>query len=188
VLTVVALAGGGALAAAHLDGGAGTAAGPAVIPSPSWTPPPMPAGYRLAREKNFGFSVPVPKGWSRSVADGGDEVRYVSKDGFVGLRIGVLKFAGPSPLRSWQQVEGQTRAKVDDYQRMRMSDTTWRGQKAAIWEFSFQGGARAWRAIDLGFGKEGGTGYAIYLSAPAADWAKYQPVFQAAADGIRIAQ
>jgi hypothetical protein len=111
----------------------------------------------------------------------------VSPNGLAGLRIGVLRFAGPSALQNWKDIEGQTSAKVDDYQRLRMTATKWRGRPAAVWEFSFQGSARAWRAIDLAFGTEGGTGYAVYLSAPQGQWARYRPVFQAAADGIRVA-
>lgn len=196
MVAAAAVAAGGALAATHLGGRENVAgsherrysATPSPRPSPSWTPPKVPAGYRLDHEKGFGFSVPVPRGWSREVVDTGGEVRYVSQNGLVGLRIGVLDFAGPSPLQNWKDIEGQTKAKVDHYKQLRMTDTKWRGQRAAIWEFTFQGRARTWRAIDLGFGAEGGTGYAIYLSAPDLEWVKYLPIFTTAADGFRITQ
>lgn len=65
-----------------------------------------------------------------------------------------------------------------------MQQTTFRGQPAAVWEFTFQGRARAFRAIDLGFGHEGEREYDIYLSAPDADWDAYRPTFDKARDGF----
>ncbi|MGO4749122.1 serine/threonine protein kinase, partial [Streptomyces sp. 2MCAF27] len=64
--------------------------------------------------------------------------------------------------------------------------TTYRGLPGAIWEFKFQGRERMYRAIDLGFGKQGGKAYALYLSAPADEWGDYLDVFRNARDGFKI--
>jgi hypothetical protein len=63
--------------------------------------------------------------------------------------------------------------------------TTFQGKPAAVWEFIFQGRVRAFRAIDLGFGQEGGKEFDIYLSAPDAQWDSYRPVFDTAKAGLR---
>jgi hypothetical protein len=65
-----------------------------------------------------------------------------------------------------------------------MQKTTFRGQSAAIWEFTFQGRARAFRSIDLGFGREGEREYDISVSAPSADWDTYRPIFDSVRDGF----
>lgn len=67
---------------------------------------------------------------------------------------------------------------------MTRTKTDW-GQDAALWEFTFKGTSATFRAADLGFGKEGGREYAIYLSAPKSQWDTYEPVFMAAVAGFR---
>ncbi|MDJ0340591.1 serine/threonine-protein kinase [Streptomyces sp. H10-C2] len=195
-LTVVAVAAGGTLAFAHFRDGSGSTtgsgthtAGPPVTatpsPSPSTTaaPPPLPKNYRLVTETGQGFSVPVPKGWKRSVVDG--SVNYIDPTGLVGLKFNVLDYASPDPVAHFTSLESVMRTKLDGYHQERMQPTSVFGQKAAIWQFTFKGSKRDYRAIDLGFGKEGGREYAIYLSAPKAQWDEYKPVFDNVVAGFR---
>ncbi|MFI1796789.1 serine/threonine-protein kinase [Streptomyces sp. NPDC020379] len=160
---------------------------PGPKPSPSassYSPPPVPAGYHLVEEKRLGVSFPVPDGWTRQEKSA-VEVDYLDRTTRVGLKINVLDFAGPDHLQHWKDVEDQLKTEVNGYKRGRMQETSFRGEPAAVWEFTFQGRAREYRAIDLGFGKEGGSEYAIYLSAPSADWDRYRPVFDVVSDGFR---
>jgi tRNA A-37 threonylcarbamoyl transferase component Bud32 len=162
--------------------------------TPSATPsalPEVPAGYRLVKEPAFGLSVPVPEGWTRKANANGQDIDYIDPTGLVGLKISVLDYASPDPLQHWKDVEAQLTAatnpdRLQGYQQLRMQATSWRGQAAAIWEFTFQGKVRTWRAADLGFGKEGGHEYAVYLSAPDAEWATCKPVFDNAVAGLRL--
>ncbi|WP_435125064.1 protein kinase domain-containing protein [Actinacidiphila sp. bgisy144] len=152
--------------------------------------PPLPAGYRLADEDHDGYhyTVPVPEGWKRTTPNGTDEVDWVTPDGLVGLKIDALPFASTDPLEHFQQIEPQTEQAVGDtYHRERMDRTVHLGQKAALWEFTFKGKVRDWHAIDLGFGQPGATEYAIYLSAPDAQWQQWLPVFNNAVAGFRAA-
>ncbi|MEU5421877.1 protein kinase [Streptomyces sp. NPDC020667] len=156
-------------------------------PSPSassFSPPPVPAGYHLVEEKKLGVSFPVPDGWTRQEKSA-VEVDYLDRTTRVGLKINVLDFAGPDHLQHWKDVEGQLKTELNGYKRGRMQETSFRGEPAAVWEFTFQGRAREYRAIDLGFGREGGNEYAIYLSAPSADWDRYRPVFDVVSEGFR---
>ncbi|MCD9142862.1 serine/threonine protein kinase [Streptomyces albireticuli] len=156
-------------------------AGPSASAEP---PPPVPKGYHLVKEEKLGVSFPVPDGWTRR-AKSAVEVDYIDRTGLVNLKVNVLDFASPDHLQHWKEVESQMRTKVDGYQRGRMQETTYRGEPAAVWEFEFKGRARDFRAIDLGFGREGGNEYAIYLSGPKADWERHRPVFDAVRDGFR---
>ncbi|MFI0739605.1 serine/threonine-protein kinase [Streptomyces sp. NPDC021100] len=156
----------------------------APTPTPS-SPPPVPPGYRLVTEKRLGVTFPVPAGWSRKEKSA-VEVDYIDPTGLVDLKVNVLDLASPDPLKHWQDVEQEVRTKVDDYRRLRMQSTAYRGDPAAVWEFAFKGRAREYRAIDLGFGRAGGDEYAVYLSAPSADWDRHRPVFDAVRDGFRV--
>ncbi|MFI2300544.1 serine/threonine protein kinase, partial [Actinacidiphila glaucinigra] len=196
----VALAGGGFYAAQHFGGSTGTQgdgpgpshsatssspSSPSPSPSPSAPgPSPVPAGYRLAEEPERGFSVPVPEGWTRQVQ--GDQVIYVDPSGLAGLRIGTLDYAASDPLEHFEEEEQQTIPKLAGYERLRMQSTRWRDRPAAIWEFAFQGKARDFRAIDLGFGEPGGREFAVYLSAPTAQWGDFRSVFDNAVAGLVV--
>ncbi|MDX3240008.1 serine/threonine protein kinase, partial [Streptomyces sp. ME03-5709C] len=202
VALAAALSGGGFYTAAHFGGSGGTrddGAGPSrsatspssspSSPAPSPSPPvpgpsPVPAGYHLAEEPERGFSVPVPDGWTRQVQ--GDEVVYVDPSGLAGLRIGTLDYAASDPLEHFEDEERQTIPKLEGYERLRMQSTRWRDRPAAVWEFTFQGKARGFRAIDLGFGEPGGREFAVYLSAPTAQWGDFRSVFADAVAGLVV--
>lgn len=198
-LAVVAVAAGGTYLATGPGGDASAAASTSQSPSPSRSPSPtasasaspsiapVPAGYHLAHEPDRGYSVPVPDGWTRQ-ADSNGDVDFIDPTKTVDLKVSAMEFAGTSPIQGWKELEPQTRQQVGDtYHRLRMNATRWRDQPAALWEFTWQGKTRTWHAIDLGFGEEGGTAYAIYLSAPDDQWATYKPVFDNAVAGIRLA-
>ncbi|MFJ9815134.1 serine/threonine-protein kinase [Streptomyces sp. NPDC101151] len=154
-------------------------------PSASSSPslPPLPRGYHLEQTAQ-GISVPLPDGWTSKNMPGG-EVAYIS--GLAGLRINVVQFAGGDPLRHWRETEeAQTRRDNPGYERVRMDRTTFRGRPAGYWEFTFQGRVREYRAVELAFSGIDGTQYVIYLSAPNDQWNRYRPVFDNAAEGIRL--
>ncbi|CAG6391560.1 serine/threonine protein kinase [Streptomyces cocklensis] len=156
-------------------------------PAPTtYEPPPVPDGYHLESRPDHGYSVPVPDHWKKKVTDNGDQISYVDPTKKVGLKISALDFGSPDPYQHWLDLEPQTRSQVEDYHRERMTrtKTDW-GQDAALWEFTFKGTSATFRAADLGFGKEGGREYAIYLSAPKSQWDTYEPVFMAAVAGFR---
>ncbi|MEU0394962.1 serine/threonine-protein kinase [Streptomyces sp. NPDC006208] len=147
--------------------------------------PPVPAGYRL-RKEGKGVAVPVPKDWKRTTTGGG-EIAYVDPSGLVGLRVSATRFAGGDALRHWREVEeAQTRRDNPGYERVRMNGTTFRGGPAGYWEFTFEGRERGFRAVELAFAEPDGTQHVIYLSAPAALWSTYRPVFDNAVEGVRL--
>ncbi|MGP3981958.1 serine/threonine-protein kinase [Streptomyces sp. KR80] len=198
VIVAAAAVGGTVWAQRGADEGRETSAGATGpdtggTPSPSTSlapsPSPVPDGYRLWEEKAFGVSVPVPKGWTRKKVPDGGEIAYVDPTGMVGLRINVLDFASTDPLQHWKDDKAKSisEGKLPGYRELRMQRTEYREMPAAIWEFTWQGQAREWRAKDLGFGRPGEKEYALYLSAPSAEWAKYEPVFDHARDSLRIA-
>jgi serine/threonine protein kinase len=152
-------------------------------PSTTASASPVPEGYHLVRDRQLGVSFPVPDGWKagKRTAEG---VTYTDGTGLAGLTIGIVDPAGPNPSTHFADIEANTKVNYPTYRRLRMQQTTFQQQPAAIWEFTFQGRARMFRAIDLGFGREGDREYDIYFSAPDAKWDTYRPVFDTARDGF----
>ncbi|MEU6200966.1 serine/threonine-protein kinase [Streptomyces sp. NPDC047061] len=151
-------------------------------PSPSLSP--LPQGYHLVADKSLGVSFPVPTGWTAGTR-ATDEVTYKDPTGLAGVTVGMVEPAGANPVTHFADIEANTKVNYPTYRRLRMQRTAFRGQPAAIWEFTFRGRARVFRAIDLGYGTEGGREYDIYLSAPDAKWDTYRPVFDNLRDGFR---
>jgi hypothetical protein len=149
--------------------------------TPSAVVSPVAKGYRLVRDKQLGVSFPVPDGWKMRERSA-EQVTYADPSGLAGITIGTVAPAGQSPVSHFTDIETNTKANYPTYRRLRMQQTTFRGQPAAVWEFTFQGRVRLFRAIDLGFGREGGREYDIYLSAPDAQWDTYRPVFDTVRD------
>ncbi|MBC9731325.1 serine/threonine-protein kinase [Streptomyces sp. TRM68367] len=151
----------------------------------SSAPSPVPAGYRLVRDKQLGVAFPVPDGWKVSSRTA-EEVVCIDPTGLIRLAIGTVSPAGANPVYHFKDIEANTKVNYPtSYRRLRMQETTFRGRPAAVWEFTFHGRARPFRAIDLGFGRDGGQEYDIYLSAPEAKWDTYRPAFDVVRDGFR---
>lgn len=168
------------------SGGSGGSGGSGTSSDANASPSPLPAGYHLVKAGQ-GFSVPVPDGWKAQKVPKTGEVAYIDPTGLVGLRVEVVEFAGTDPLQHWRDTEEvQTRRDNEGYERVRMSRTTFRGRTAGYWEFTFQGRVRAFRGVELAINGADNTQYAIYLSAPDAQWDEYRPVFDAAVNGIRL--
>ncbi|WP_275463309.1 serine/threonine-protein kinase [Streptomyces noursei] len=148
-------------------------------------PPPLPEGYRKAKEAGLGVSFPVPSGWKRESKDNGRQIIYTSEADLAQLTISGLDFASADQVEHFKNVESDLKVQYPSYQRLRLQDTIFQGDPAAIWEFSFQGRAREYRGIDLGFGREGDKEYAIYVSAPSANWTKFEQIFSNVKDGFR---
>ncbi|MFF7655319.1 protein kinase [Streptomyces sp. NPDC007983] len=182
--TVAALATVAVPGAIHVwpDGGGQQDGGKAKAPAA--TPPPVPHGYHLVEEKKLGVSFPVPNGWKLSDRTS-EGAKYIDPSGLVEITIGMVDPAGPTPVAHFRDIEANTKKNYDVYQRLRLDRTTFRGQPAAIWECTFAGRVRTFRAIDLGFGREGDKEYDVYLSAPDEKWDTYRPVFDTVKEGLR---
>ncbi|MFF4209366.1 serine/threonine protein phosphatase [Streptomyces sp. NPDC001796] len=146
-------------------------------------PSPVPAGYHRVGDERLGVSLPIPDGW-RAGPRTGDEVTYTDPTGLAGITIGTVDPAGANPEAHFLDIETNTKANYPTYRRLRMQQTTFHGEPAAVWEFTFKGRVRVFRAVDLGYGREGGREYDIHLSAPDAKWDAYRPVFDQARDGF----
>ncbi|MEF3112620.1 serine/threonine-protein kinase [Streptomyces chrestomyceticus] len=173
------------------DGGKAQTEAPSPAPSkPSAkpTPRPLPDGYHWVEDPAADVTVPVPDGWTRQRQANGNGSTYLNPNQLVGLRIEVLDFASVNPLQHWKDNERNAlnEGKFPGYQQLRMQETVFRGRPAALWEWRWSGSKRDFRAVDLGFGRPGEKEYAVYLSAPDAEWGRYKKVFDNVLAGLQL--
>jgi hypothetical protein len=124
-------------------------------PTPSVTvggtsrPQSLPPG---AHREAGGFAWTTPEGWRRDVKTGA-EVHYTSPDGTQEL-VGKSSLARGDLLETWQTSERNAQ-QGEDYQKVRLEETTFRGHPAVVWEYTFTLKGVHWHARLLGFNVDG---------------------------------
>jgi hypothetical protein len=93
---------------------------------------------------------------------------------------------GLQPLPAQQDLETSFMARHpnDDYRRVRLGTTTFKGLPAAEWEFTFVADGRPTRGYDITF-SAGGRRHAILFEAGAEQWASSQDELRAFLAGYR---
>jgi serine/threonine protein kinase len=165
-------------------GGTGSASqGPS--PSSSATGPStggFPASWKRYDDP-WGFSLWLPKGWQRSVADlksGLQQVDYSPDNGRHFVRIAMDTSPDfKDPYLHQQSLDEQVSGRLVDYRRVRMERNIYRDRDGSVWEYTWTAlkkdspnGFGPRRAVEETYTSRDGTEYAIYMSSPAADWAK----------------
>ncbi|MFF4299953.1 protein kinase [Streptomyces sp. NPDC001601] len=154
------------------DTATGTSSTPSVTTDPSATvagtarPRSLPPG---THEEAGGFAWAPPTGWRRDVKTGA-EVHYTSPDGSQEL-VAKSSLARGNLMDSWRASE-QSAHQGQDYTKIRLAETTFRGHPAVVWEYTFTLRGTPWHARLLGF-DAGGKSYQINT------W--YQPAAEAQA-------
>jgi hypothetical protein len=93
---------------------------------------------------------------------------------------------GLEPLPAQRSLESSFMARHpnDDYRRVRLGATTFKGLPAAEWEFTFLADGRPTRGYDITF-NAGGHRHAILFEAGAEQWASSQDELRAFLAGYR---
>ncbi|MEW1772217.1 protein kinase [Streptomyces sp. NPDC086777] len=142
------------------DTATGAFATPSVATGPSATvagtarPRSLPPG---THEEAGGFAWAPPPGWRRDVKTGA-EVHYTSPDGSQEL-VAKSSLARGNLMDSWSASE-QSAHQGQDYTKIRLAGTTFRGHPAVVWEYTFTLRGTPWHARLLGF-DAGGKSYQI---------------------------
>ncbi|MEU9411451.1 protein kinase [Streptomyces sp. NPDC048281] len=157
-------------------GDSNTTTGTSTTPSAATDPPATVAGTARPRslppgthEEAGGFAWAPPAGWRRDVKTGA-EVHYTSPDGGQEL-VAKSSLARGNLMETWSASE-QSAHQGQDYTKIRLAETTFRGHPAVVWEYTFTLGGTPWHARLLGF-DAGGKSYQINT------W--YQPAVEAQA-------
>ncbi|MFD8236287.1 protein kinase [Streptomyces sp. NPDC059696] len=99
-----------------------------------------------------GFAWATPDGWRRDVKTGA-EVHYTAPDGSQEL-VGKSSLARGDLLETWQTSERNAH-QGQDYRKIRLEETTFRGHPAVVWEYTFTLKGVHWHARLLGFNVTG---------------------------------
>ncbi|MEV1019208.1 serine/threonine-protein kinase [Streptomyces sp. NPDC050264] len=132
---------------------------------PPTASPSLPPGAR----REAGYAWVPPKGWERVVKTA-SEVHYTSPDGTQEL-VAQSALAKDDLLATWQKAERDAH-QGQDYEKIRLNRTTFRGRPAVVWEYLFTLKGERWHAELLGF-EQGSQSYQI------GTW--YQPQVEARA-------
>jgi eukaryotic-like serine/threonine-protein kinase len=205
VVAAAAVLGGGAAVAfqewggmeqnADTSGGAGPAttsasASGSAAPRPSGT---VPASWKRYDDE-WGFSIYLPKGWSRQVVGGKPgiirQVDYTPDGGKHFVRIALDASPDFKDAYSHQiSLEEQVSRRLVGYHRVRLQKNIYRDLGGSVWEYTWTALAKDTpfpgprRAVEETYISWKGNEYAIYLSSPAADWAKTSKQFKAVLQG-----
>ncbi|MHC5902688.1 serine/threonine-protein kinase [Streptomyces sp. S6] len=110
------------------------------------TPPPG------THEEAGGYAWKTPEGWRRDVKTGA-EVHYTSPDGTQEL-LAKSSLARGTLIDSWRKSE-QDAHRGQNYRKLRLEETEFKGRTAVLWEYTFTLKGTPWHARLLGFDQDG---------------------------------
>ncbi|MFC5202408.1 serine/threonine-protein kinase [Streptomyces kaempferi] len=141
----------------------------------------LPDGWERVPDPE-GFSLPLPDStWKRKAGNG--QVDYTPDNGEHFVRIAIDDSPDfPDPYAHQLDLEQQL-TKLVDYNKVSLESNTFRDRPGSLWDFTWTAlpkqtpfpGPR--RAIEETYLSRDGVEYAIYMSAPAADWATARQQF-----------
>jgi hypothetical protein len=145
--------------------------------------PAVPADWRTFQDPGGTYGLSHPPGWSP--ADRGAFTDFVEPGGGRFFRVQPTT-DGLEPLPAQRSLESSFMARHpnDDYRRVRLGATTFKGLPAAEWEFTFLADGRPTRGYDITF-NAGGRRHAILFEAGAEQWASSQDELRAFLAGYR---
>jgi len=134
------------------------------------------------RHDPVGFSISLPKGWTRTVSidqDGLRQVDYSPDHGKHLVRVAVD--TAPDFSSSYEHMRNleERVSGLRNYKQLRLKEELFRDLPGSRWEYTWNALAKdaphyfpgPYHAIDVGYVNKAGTEYAIYEASPAADWA-----------------
>jgi eukaryotic-like serine/threonine-protein kinase len=152
-------------------------------PSATTRRPGVPAGWRSFQDPDGSYRLSFPPTWTPT--DRGPFIDFTEPGGERFFRVQPTT-DGMAPLTAQRSLERSFMARHpgDDYRRLRLGATTFRGVPAAEWEFTFLNEGRLTRGYDITF-IAGGRRHAILFQAPAGRWAASRDELQSFLTGFR---
>jgi hypothetical protein len=136
----------------------------------------VPAGWVQYTDRATGYRIAHPPGWQVRPLD---RTRTDITDPATGsyLRVDWTDRPGDSPEGDWQRLSRSFGARHQGYRELRIEPVTYKGYRAAIWEYSYSSGGARLHAVDLGM-VTGRYGFALNFQTPEAIWEQSQPTFE----------
>ncbi|MET7749823.1 protein kinase [Micromonospora sp. NPDC005367] len=157
-----------------------TSAAPSVTPSASLSPSVspssgLPAGWSL-RKDPVGFSLPIPKGWTRSA--GGTWVRYSDPNGVGELTIDRTSTPGSDAAKAWRDIEPARHRLVDNYENLGIRTIDCRWRTCADWDWLETRDGTRIHVRNRGFVTAHNRGFALRWEVAQKDWNGSLPDFE----------
>ncbi|MEW1845080.1 protein kinase [Nonomuraea angiospora] len=132
---------------------------------------PLPAGWKMYKDKKLGFSVGLPKGWE--VWDrGGMQVKFKGPGAASNayLMIEEAKNPGKDPYKDWKKQEPVLKNNFGGYKKLDIKRVDGFQKAAADWDFTWNTNTGKTRVRNRGFITENGRAYAIYWHTLKSHW------------------
>ncbi|MDX3111661.1 hypothetical protein PW035_63445, partial [Nonomuraea angiospora] len=150
-------------------------------PSPTATPTPekekeeeknpLPAGWKMYKDKKLGFSVGLPKGWD-VLTRNGKQVRFRGPGAASNAYL-MIEDGGKSskdPYDDWKKQEPTLKRPFGGYKKLDIKRVKGFHKAAADWDFTWVTNTGKTRVRNRGFITENGRAYAIYWHTLRSHW------------------
>ncbi|WP_419997273.1 serine/threonine-protein kinase [Streptomyces boninensis] len=145
---------------------------PSPKPTPSASKGGVPAGYKSVNVPKFHFSIAIPKGWKRTgTTSGGGGAIFSERGGYPRIQVDFGASPKDDALAAWKAAEPSVRSSSNDYRRISLAKTDWRGYPTvADWQFSRTSNGQKTRVLNRGMKVDDTHGYAIMITCPEGGW------------------
>jgi eukaryotic-like serine/threonine-protein kinase len=143
----------------------------------------VPDGWQVVEGATYRLAIPA--GWEERTADG-NLTDYVDPETGAYLRVDWTDDPADDPVADWEANEAGFAQRQDDYERIRLEPATYRGEDAALWEYTYAAGGADLRAVNLNL-LAGDRAYALNLQSPAEDWDEVGALFPHVTGGFEPA-
>jgi hypothetical protein len=155
-------------------------AGASASSRPSPTPPSPKPSPTLQNgvyvDPATGYRITVPQGWlvSHPLENTTD---FTEPGSPTHLRVQWTTDPGGDPKKNWEEYAKEFAKQHDHYRKIEITELTYQGHRAAIWEFTYQSGDVTLHAADLGFVTDR-YGFALFFQTPEDRWDQSQDLWE----------
>jgi eukaryotic-like serine/threonine-protein kinase len=128
------------------------------------------------------YDLAVPAGWEVDPGDG-NVVDHRDPDTGTYLRVDWTDDPADDPVADWEALSASLAQRFDGYEEQRLEPRTFRGEPAALLEYTYTAGGAELRAYNLNV-LAGDRAYALNLQSPAEDWDEAEELFPSLVGGF----
>jgi hypothetical protein len=132
----------------------------------------LPDGYRTVTNKQFHFTMAMPKNFTRyKIAGSNSGQIYAVDGGFPRVQIDYNSSPGNDAAAAWNAARGAVAASSDGYRHIGIKKVEFNGYPTvADWEFERTQQGQRIRVLNRGFRADDTHGYSIMISCKASEW------------------
>lgn len=129
------------------------------------------------------YQVAVPADWQVQPGQG-RLVDHRDPDSSTYLRVDWTPDPEPDPFANWERFSRTLADSFQDYEELQLTELTFRGEPAALLEYTYVDGGTELRAYNLNIRASDDRAYALNLQSRAEDWDEVEPMFASIVGGF----